>query len=53
MLLGIGGALVGGFVGRAIGLYRQGQAPGFFMSLLGAVVLVAIYHATTARRRPA
>jgi uncharacterized membrane protein YeaQ/YmgE (transglycosylase-associated protein family) len=51
LLLGVGGALLGGFVGRAIGLYRDGQGAGFIMSLLGAVVLVAIYHAVAVRRR--
>src|SRR4051794_7380540 len=37
-LLGIAGALVGGFIGRAIGLYPSYQSTGgFFMSILGAV----------------
>ena len=53
MLLGIGGALLGGFLGRLFGLYREGEAPGFIMSLLGAIVLVAIYHAIAMRRRRA
>ncbi len=52
MLLGVGGALLGGFFGRAVGLYRPGQPAGFVMSLLGAIVLVAIYHALAVRRRP-
>ena len=51
MLLGCGGAVLGGFIGRSIGMYGQRDAPGFFMSLLGAIVLVAIYHGITARRR--
>jgi uncharacterized membrane protein YeaQ/YmgE (transglycosylase-associated protein family) len=51
MLLGIGGAELGGFVGRAVRLYRPGQPAGFIMSLLGAVVLVGIYHAAMAHRR--
>ena len=50
MLLGIGGAFLGGFFGRVIGLYREGQPAGFIMSLVGAVVLVAVYHSVTARR---
>jgi uncharacterized membrane protein YeaQ/YmgE (transglycosylase-associated protein family) len=53
MLLGIGGAFVGGFVGRAIGLYRLGEGPGFIMSLLGAIVVVAIYHGATSGRHHA
>jgi uncharacterized membrane protein YeaQ/YmgE (transglycosylase-associated protein family) len=43
MLLGIAGAVLGGFVGRALGLYEQGEAAGFLMSLVGAIVLLAIY----------
>jgi uncharacterized membrane protein YeaQ/YmgE (transglycosylase-associated protein family) len=43
MLLGIAGSLVGGFVGRAFGLYDRGEAAGFLMSLLGAVILLVVY----------
>ncbi len=43
ILLGIAGALLGGFIGRALGLYRQGQGAGFIMSVLGAVVLLVLY----------
>jgi uncharacterized membrane protein YeaQ/YmgE (transglycosylase-associated protein family) len=51
MLLGIGGAMLGGFFGRVVGLYREGQPAGFVMSLVGAVALVAVYHSVTAGRR--
>jgi uncharacterized membrane protein YeaQ/YmgE (transglycosylase-associated protein family) len=43
MLLGIAGALVGGFIGRAMGLYGENDAAGIFMSILGAVVLLFAY----------
>ena len=43
-LLGIAGAVLGGFLGRAFGFYQPGEAAGFLMSLLGAVVLLFIYH---------
>jgi uncharacterized membrane protein YeaQ/YmgE (transglycosylase-associated protein family) len=43
MLIGIAGALLATFVGSHVGLYREGQRAGFFMSLLGAIVLLAIY----------
>ncbi len=43
MLLGIAGALLGGFAGRALGLYGEGEAAGFLMSFLGAVILLALY----------
>ncbi len=43
MLLGIAGAFVAGFLGRTIGWYQEGQAAGFIMSVVGAVLLLAIY----------
>ena len=43
MLLGIAGSFVATFIGRAMGLYQEGQAAGFIMSLIGAIVLLAIY----------
>jgi uncharacterized membrane protein YeaQ/YmgE (transglycosylase-associated protein family) len=42
-LLGVAGALAGGFLGRALGLYGPNQAAGFFMSILGAVLLLFLY----------
>jgi uncharacterized membrane protein YeaQ/YmgE (transglycosylase-associated protein family) len=50
-LLGIGGALVGGFLGRAIGLYPSYESTGgFFMSILGAVILLGVYNLVVSRR---
>jgi len=49
-LLGIAGAVIGGFVGRAMGLYAPGEPAGFLMSTAGAVILLFIYHML---RRPA
>lgn len=43
MALGIVGALLGGYMGRAMGLYGPNEAAGFLMSLLGAVVLLVVY----------
>jgi len=42
-LLGIAGAVVGGFLGRALGLYGPDDPAGFVMALIGAVVLLALY----------
>jgi uncharacterized membrane protein YeaQ/YmgE (transglycosylase-associated protein family) len=50
MLLGIAGAVLGGFVGRALGLYEEGEAAGFLMALVGAVVLLALYRMIVGRR---
>ena len=50
-LLGIAGSLVGGFIGRAIGLYPSYESTGgFFMSILGAVVILGIYNLVIGRR---
>jgi uncharacterized membrane protein YeaQ/YmgE (transglycosylase-associated protein family) len=43
ILLGIAGSVVGGFAGRMLGLYDRGEAAGFLMSLVGAIILLAIY----------
>lgn len=43
-LLGICGSLVGKFIGQALGIYIEGQPPGFFMSLIGAMILLFLYH---------
>ena len=50
ILLGIAGAVLGGFIGRALGWYGEGDAAGFLMSLVGAVVLLAIYRMVMRRR---
>jgi uncharacterized membrane protein YeaQ/YmgE (transglycosylase-associated protein family) len=52
MLIGIAGAFLGTWIGRAIGHYQPGQSAGFLMSLVGALILLAIYHLIR-RRRPA
>lgn len=43
ILLGIAGALIGGFVGRAMGLYTEGEPAGLVMSTIGAIILLGIY----------
>ena len=43
MLLGIAGSFVGTFIGRALHLYREGEAAGFVMSVIGAILLLVIY----------
>ena len=42
-LLGIGGSLFAGWLGKTIGWYHEGQPAGFLMSILGAVILLWIY----------
>jgi uncharacterized membrane protein YeaQ/YmgE (transglycosylase-associated protein family) len=43
MLLGIAGSFLATFLGRTMGMYQEGQAAGFIMSLIGAIVLLLIY----------
>lgn len=50
ILLGIAGALIGGFVGQALGLYEPGEPAGFIMAVLGSIVLLAIYRMFVGRR---
>jgi uncharacterized membrane protein YeaQ/YmgE (transglycosylase-associated protein family) len=37
-LLGIVGAVIGGFLGRSLGLYGPGEPAGFLMATLGALI---------------
>jgi uncharacterized membrane protein YeaQ/YmgE (transglycosylase-associated protein family) len=51
MLLGVAGAVVAGFIGRALGLYHAGATgPGVIASIIGAMILLAIYRAVSRRR---
>ena len=50
MLLGIAGAVLGGFFGRAMGFYGPNEAAGFLMSFVGAVILLALYRMFVGRR---
>jgi uncharacterized membrane protein YeaQ/YmgE (transglycosylase-associated protein family) len=43
MIIGIAGSFLGTFLGRMVGHYQPGQSAGFIMSLVGAVILLAIY----------
>jgi uncharacterized membrane protein YeaQ/YmgE (transglycosylase-associated protein family) len=43
MLLGIGGSILAGLLGRAVGWYTEGQPAGFIASVVGAIVILAIY----------
>jgi uncharacterized membrane protein YeaQ/YmgE (transglycosylase-associated protein family) len=49
MLIGIAGALIAGFLGRAVGWYAEGEPAGFIASILGAVILLALYRALASR----
>jgi uncharacterized membrane protein YeaQ/YmgE (transglycosylase-associated protein family) len=47
VLLGIVGSIVATFLGRALHLYRPGQGAGIIGAIIGAVIVLAIWHAAT------
>ena len=51
ILLGIVGAMLARFAGQGLGLYPPGASAGWIASILGAVVLLFIYHWVTGRNR--
>ena len=49
MLLGIVGAVLGGFIGQAMNLYEPGQHAGYIVSILGAMLVLFLYRMATRR----
>jgi uncharacterized membrane protein YeaQ/YmgE (transglycosylase-associated protein family) len=45
------GALLATFLGQAMGLYTAGQSAGFIASVIGAMIVLFVYHLVR-RRRP-
>ena len=43
-MIGMAGSLLATFLGQALGWYDRGQAAGFIASLVGAVLLLSVYH---------
>lgn len=50
ILIGIAGAFVAGYLGRAVGWYQPGQPAGFIASVIGAMLLLLIYRMITRKR---
>jgi uncharacterized membrane protein YeaQ/YmgE (transglycosylase-associated protein family) len=48
--IGIAGSLLATYGGQALGLYHTGEPAGFVGSLVGAVILLAIYHLIRRKR---
>jgi uncharacterized membrane protein YeaQ/YmgE (transglycosylase-associated protein family) len=44
-VLGVVGAFVGSFIGQTLGLYQPGQAAGFIMSVIGAIIVLVLWGA--------
>jgi uncharacterized membrane protein YeaQ/YmgE (transglycosylase-associated protein family) len=51
ILLGIAGSVVAGLIGRSVGWYAEGEPSGFIASIVGAVILLAIYRSLIGRGR--
>ncbi|HEY7479698.1 MAG TPA: GlsB/YeaQ/YmgE family stress response membrane protein [Gemmatimonadales bacterium] len=51
MLIGVAGALLAGFLGRALGWYAEpGEGPGIIASVIGALLLLLLYRLFVGRR---
>lgn len=50
IILGIVGAMLGGWIGRVMGLYREGEATGFILAVVGAVVVLGLYRLVVSGR---
>jgi uncharacterized membrane protein YeaQ/YmgE (transglycosylase-associated protein family) len=48
-LIGIAGALLGGYIGRGLGWYQEGEPVGFLMAVVGAIVLLLLYRVVARR----
>jgi len=53
MLLGIGGAVIGGYIGRAMGMDTSGGLISWVAAVGGAILLLVLYYLATARRSAA
>ena len=53
ILLGIAGSFIAGVLGHALGWYKVGDGPGIIASIIGSVILLAIYRAVIGRRHVA
>jgi uncharacterized membrane protein YeaQ/YmgE (transglycosylase-associated protein family) len=50
ILLGIAGAFLAGWLGKAVGWYGDNQGAGFIAAIVGAFVILAIYRLVLGRR---
>ncbi len=49
MVIGVVGAMLAGFLGRALGWYNEGEPVGFIASVVGAILLLLLYRLITGR----
>ncbi len=53
IILGIVGALLGGFLGRAVGWYGPNDPAGFVVAVVGSIILLVAYRMVVGRARNA
>jgi uncharacterized membrane protein YeaQ/YmgE (transglycosylase-associated protein family) len=51
ILLGVAGALLAGFLGNALGWYKQGEGAGFIAAIVGAILILFVWKLVAGRRR--
>jgi uncharacterized membrane protein YeaQ/YmgE (transglycosylase-associated protein family) len=51
ILLGIAGSFIANYIGRAAGWYAPDESAGFVASIIGAVIVLAVYRMIVGRRR--
>lgn len=49
-ILGIGGSIAATFIGQALGFYSAGNSAGFLASVVGAAILLVVYHFATKKK---
>lgn len=49
MALGVAGSLIATYLGRMLGMYREGSSAGFIMSVIGAMLLLLVYRLVAKR----
>ncbi len=49
-LLGIAGSITANYIGHSMGMYRRGEAVGLIASVLGAMLLLAVYRILRGKR---
>jgi uncharacterized membrane protein YeaQ/YmgE (transglycosylase-associated protein family) len=50
MGLGVVGAILATFLGRAVGWYHEGESAGFIAAVVGAIIILAVYRMIKGRR---
>ncbi len=50
VLLGIAGALLAGWIGKAVGWYNTNEGAGFIAAIVGAFIILFIYRMVAGRR---